>query len=138
MAIYSRINTNYLKSKFYVKNQILELPEIKVIYSGTKSRKNRIGWCIRLKIKKGLVYMLHNNFTEINQNIQSENNSSTNICTMFQDYRDVVTIGEVQQMLRIGRNAVYTLLKEQKIKNVRIGKKYIIPKKSVINFLNSI
>lgn len=82
--------------------------------------------------------MLHNNFTEINQNIQSENNSSTNICTMFQDYRDVVTIGEVQQMLRIGRNAVYTLLKEQKIKNVRIGKKYIIPKKSVINFLNSI
>ena len=76
------------------------------------------------------------NFSE---NKQSKNNNSVNICTdMFKEYPDVVSIDEVQQMLRIGKNAVYTLLKEQKIKNVRIGKKYIIPKKSVINFLNSI
>ena len=54
---------------------------------------------------------------------------------IFKDYPDVVTPEDVQNMLHIGRNRVYELLKTNSIKSIKVGKKYIIPKKSVINFL---
>jgi excisionase family DNA binding protein len=54
---------------------------------------------------------------------------------IFKDYPDVVTPEDVQNMLHIGRNRVYELLKTNAIKSIKVGKKYIIPKKSVINFL---
>lgn len=54
---------------------------------------------------------------------------------IFKDYPDVVTPTDVQNMLHIGRNRVYELLKTNTIKSIKVGKKYIIPKKSVINFL---
>ncbi len=38
-------------------------------------------------------------------------------------------------MLKIGKNKVYELLKSGEIKSIRIGNKYIIPKKSVIDFV---
>ncbi len=40
-------------------------------------------------------------------------------------------------MLNIGRNKVYELLKSGEIKSIRIGNKYIIPKKSVIDFVTN-
>ena len=55
--------------------------------------------------------------------------------TMFVNYPDVVSIEDLQSMLRIGRNAAYDLIRNGIIKTIRIGKKYIIPKKSVIAFL---
>lgn len=54
---------------------------------------------------------------------------------MFKDYPDVVTPQELQEMLHIGRNATYKILKERLIKTIRIGKKYIIPKVNVIKYL---
>ncbi len=56
---------------------------------------------------------------------------------MFQEYPDVVSVEEIQQMLRLGKNTVYTLLKNEIIKSIKVGKKYIVPKQYVINFLNS-
>ena len=56
---------------------------------------------------------------------------------MFNDYHDVVTVDDLQKMLRLGRSATYSLLKSGKIKTLKFGKKYIIPKKSVIDFLNT-
>lgn len=56
---------------------------------------------------------------------------------MFNSYPDVLEVEEVQKMLRIGRNAIYKLLKKGDIKSLRVGKKYIIPKTSVINFLST-
>ena len=56
---------------------------------------------------------------------------------MFNSYPDVLEVEEVQEMLRIGRNAIYKLLKKGDIKSLRVGKKYIIPKISVINFLTT-
>jgi len=53
----------------------------------------------------------------------------------FDDYPDVVSVEEIQQMLRIGKNAVYTLLKDGVIKSVKVGKRYIVPKKYVVEFL---
>ena len=55
----------------------------------------------------------------------------------FDNYPDIVTSEDIQKMLRIGRNSVYDLLKQGKIKSLRVGKKYLIPKTSVINFLQT-
>lgn len=53
------------------------------------------------------------------------------------DYGDVLSVKDVQKILGIGRNAVYTMLKNGTLKSKRIGIKYIIPKKSVQTYLNS-
>ena len=46
---------------------------------------------------------------------------------MFSDYPDVVSIAELQSMLRIGRNTAYDLLKSGAISSIRVGKRYIKP-----------
>lgn len=56
---------------------------------------------------------------------------------MFTNYPDIVRIDEIQSMLQIGRNSVYELLKNNLIKSIKIGKKYIIPKQSVIDFVKT-
>ena len=58
-----------------------------------------------------------------------------NVYEMFTDYNDVVTVEEVMEMLHLGRVTVYNLLKTDRIHTLRVGKKYVIPKKSVIDFL---
>ncbi len=57
--------------------------------------------------------------------------------TLFAEYPDVVEVEDLQKMLRLGRNAVYRILKEGKIKTIKIGKRYIVPKRSVIEFLET-
>lgn len=54
---------------------------------------------------------------------------------LLSEYPDVLSVEELQSVLRIGRSATYDLLKENKIKTLKAGKKYIIPKQSVIDFL---
>ena len=56
---------------------------------------------------------------------------------MFNDYPDVVTVKEMQEMLRIGRNAAYTLVNSGKIPSVRIGVSYLIAKKNIEKFLSN-
>lgn len=56
---------------------------------------------------------------------------------IFAEYPDVVTPDDLQMMLKIGRNSVYGLLKNKLIKSIRVGKKYIIPKENVIDFLKT-
>ena len=54
---------------------------------------------------------------------------------MFSEYDDVVTVDDVMNMLHIGRNNVYKLLNDNSIKTVKVGKRFIIPKRSVIEFV---
>lgn len=54
---------------------------------------------------------------------------------LFKDYPDVITIADLQSMLHIGRNAAYKLLQDKCIHSMRYGRKYIIPKSSVTNFI---
>ncbi len=54
---------------------------------------------------------------------------------MLDEYRDVLTIKEVIEILHLGRNTVYRLLGDGEIKSRRVGKKYIIPKKSIIDYI---
>ena len=41
------------------------------------------------------------------------------------------------EMLGLGRVAVYRLLREGIIRTIRVGKKYIIPKQSIIDFIST-
>lgn len=54
---------------------------------------------------------------------------------MLESYSDVLTAEDLMAILHIGRSKVYELLRENTIPNLRIGKKYIIPKQLLIDFL---
>lgn len=54
---------------------------------------------------------------------------------MFQHYPDVVTVEQLCKMLCIGRNSAYKLLQTGEVKSVRIGKKYVIPTRWVVDYL---
>jgi len=54
---------------------------------------------------------------------------------LFSNYADVVTVGEMAEMLRIGRNSAYDLVNNGYIKSVKVGNQIRIPKSSVIKFL---
>lgn len=56
---------------------------------------------------------------------------------IFSEYSDIVTVDEVMKMLRLGKNTVYKLLKDNEIMNVKVGARYIIPKQSVIEFVST-
>ena len=56
---------------------------------------------------------------------------------LFREYNDVVDIDDLQKMLKIGRSTAYEIVKNGRIKTVKIGKRYIIPKQSVMEFLNT-
>lgn len=55
---------------------------------------------------------------------------------MLENYPDIISITQLCEILKIGRVKAYELLRTNVIKNKRIGKKYIIPKKSVLAFLD--
>jgi excisionase family DNA binding protein len=55
--------------------------------------------------------------------------------SIFNEYGDIVSVDDVMKMLHIGRTAVYTLLQNGSIRSVKVGRKYIIPKQSVIDFV---
>jgi excisionase family DNA binding protein len=56
---------------------------------------------------------------------------------LFDNYPDVVTVKEMQTMLRIGRSTAYKLIGDGVIPSVRIGTSYLITKKSIENFLSA-
>lgn len=57
------------------------------------------------------------------------------ITPMFTEFKDVVTVDDVTKMLHVSRVTVYKLLKSGRIRTLKVGKKYIIPKQSIIDFL---
>ena len=56
---------------------------------------------------------------------------------MFNNYKDVVTIKELKEMLSIGRDKAYSLVNSGEIKSFVIGKVIKIPKKSVIKYIEN-
>ncbi len=65
-------------------------------------------------------------------------NDNNNLYTPFTEYPDVVSVEQLQSMLNIGRNTAYKMLGEGTIKAAKVGRNYIIPKISVLDYLNSI
>jgi len=56
---------------------------------------------------------------------------------MFKDYPDAIGIRDLQQMLGIGKNLAYHLINDNVIEHVRVGRKIVIPKIKVIEYLCS-
>lgn len=53
----------------------------------------------------------------------------------FTEYPDIVSPKQMMQMLRIGRNKAFELLKKE-IRSIRIGSTHKIPKIYIIEYLN--
>lgn len=56
---------------------------------------------------------------------------------MFDSFNDVLTVDDLCKALSLGKNSVYSLLKSGAIKSIRIGKKYLVPKLYLIDFISS-
>lgn len=54
---------------------------------------------------------------------------------MLEQYDDVLTVAELQEILGCGRNTAYKLLSTGAIASFRIGKKWRIPKDAVLHYL---
>jgi len=53
---------------------------------------------------------------------------------VFENYSDVVGVNELCNMLSIGKNTAYDLLRTNAIISLRIGRRIKIPKKYVVDF----
>lgn len=59
-----------------------------------------------------------------------------NYSLMFTTYPDIVDITQMRKMLGgIGVTLAYKLLKQRKIKSLKIGREYRIPKSCIIQYL---
>lgn len=56
---------------------------------------------------------------------------------MFDEYNDMVTIEEVMEMLGIGKNTAYELLKRRELKCFQIKGRWKIPKQAVIEYIST-
>ena len=56
---------------------------------------------------------------------------------MLRDYPDVLTVKQVACILGIGLNSGYRLVKEKQIGCIRVGKRILIPKVCVADYLTS-
>ncbi len=56
---------------------------------------------------------------------------------MLRDYPDVLTVKQVACILGIGLNSAYRLVKEKQIGCIRVGKRILIPKVCVADYLTS-
>lgn len=54
----------------------------------------------------------------------------------FSDYPEIVSVKQMQMMLKICRNKAYALIDNGDIKTVRIGRVHKIPKINIIDYLN--
>lgn len=63
-------------------------------------------------------------------------NVKENYSIMFTNYPDIVNIEQMKKMLGdIGVTLAYKLLKQGKIKSMKIGREYKIPKFCIIQYL---
>jgi excisionase family DNA binding protein len=57
---------------------------------------------------------------------------------ILEKYKDVLTINDICEILKIGKNTAYGLLKSGEIPNRKLAGKYIIPKIGIIRFIESL
>lgn len=66
------------------------------------------------------------------------NGIETLYCDMFQGYPDVLSLGEMSEILHVSTKTGGKLLQDGTIKSLKIGKTYRIPKPYLISFLYEI
>ena len=55
---------------------------------------------------------------------------------MLEKYSDVLTINDIMEILKIGRNSAYKLINSGEIKSLRVGRKIRISKVFLLDYLN--
>ncbi len=55
---------------------------------------------------------------------------------MFEQFPDVLTVQQVAELLRVGRNTAYELIRSGLIKGVKVGRQIRVAKANVIDFIN--
>ena len=55
---------------------------------------------------------------------------------LFKNYPDVVSVEQLSEMLHIGQVLAYRLVRNGEINSRKVGRKYIITKQNVIDFIN--
>ena len=56
---------------------------------------------------------------------------------MFTSFPDLVNINQLKEMLGIGINLAYRLVRNKTIPSVKVGREYKIPKRNVIYYLTN-
>ena len=56
---------------------------------------------------------------------------------MFENYDDVVTVEQLAEMLKIGRNTAYELVRANIVPSVRVGRNIRIPKHTIIEYITT-
>ena len=56
---------------------------------------------------------------------------------MFTSYPDLVDITQLKEMLGIGINLAYKLVRNQTIPSLKFGREYKIPKRNIIYYLTN-
>ena len=54
---------------------------------------------------------------------------------MFKDYPELVTITQLSKMLNVSKSSCYRLLNSSELQGLNIGRKLLIPKKHVIQYI---
>ena len=54
---------------------------------------------------------------------------------MFNEYKDILSIKDVQEALGIGRATAYRLIHSEVLRHIRIGKTIKIPKKYLLDYI---
>jgi excisionase family DNA binding protein len=57
------------------------------------------------------------------------------VTTRLADLPDVLTVREAARLLRVGRNSVYEAVRRNELPSVRIGRRLLIPKHALEDFL---
>jgi excisionase family DNA binding protein len=70
----------------------------------------------------------------MNTTPQSHGNTPAKLS--FEELPDILTPADLQRHLPVSRGTVYELLKTRRIQSTRIGRKILIPKNALRNFLN--
>jgi excisionase family DNA binding protein len=55
----------------------------------------------------------------------------------LEELPDLLTVAEVKQFLRIGKNAAYELLAAGRLRSIRVGRRRLVPKAAVARFLEN-
>lgn len=55
--------------------------------------------------------------------------------TLLDDLPDLLTVADLAQVLRIGRNSAYRLVRSGEIPSIRIGRAYRVPKAALIDYI---
>ena len=56
---------------------------------------------------------------------------------VFENYDDIVTVEQLAEMLKIGRNTAYELVRANIILSVRVGRNIRIPKQTIIEYITN-